>query len=187
MQSVHAEVLRLRVEVQSVFYSDREDIVINEWRFPKKSLVLVPTGPAHMDSNFWNTQDGEHPLNTFWADRFLAYPKDPQSGPRRKTATALGKATQGRCQNLEDRGEPRFISSGMADNYMPYGVGERTCPGRFFARREIVAFCANIVNDFDIEILTTEKIFESSSAFYGLGTQRPLKSVPFKIRRRARC
>ena len=183
---MHAEVLRLRVEVQSVFCSDREEIVINEWRFPEKTLVLVPTGPAHMDSDFWSTQNGEHPLNKFWADRFLAYPNDPQSGPRKKTATAVGKATQAQCQNLEDRGKPRFISAGMADNYMPYGVGERTCPGRFFARREIVAFCANIVNDFDIELLMTDKNFESSSTFYGLGTQRPLKSVPFKIRRRAR-
>lgn len=184
---MYAEVLRLRVEVQSVFCSDREDIQINEWCFPKKSLVLVPTGPAHMDPNFWNTRDGEHPLNTFWADRFLVYPNDPRSGPRRKTAAALGRIRQDRSQDIQDPGEPRFISAGMADSFMPYGVGERTCPGRFFARREIVAFCANIFNDFDIELLTTEKNFKSSSTFYGLGTQRPLGSVPFKIRRRANC
>jgi len=184
---VYAEVLRLRVEIQSVFYSDREDIQVNEWRFPKKSLLLVPTGPAHRDPDFWNTRDGEHPLDTFWADRFLVYPNDPLSGPRRKTAAALSKSEQDRIQNLIDRGKPRFVSTGMADSYMPYGVGERTCPGRGFSRREIVAFCASIVNDFDIELLTTQKHFESSTTFYGLGTQRPLGSVPFKVRRRAKC
>ncbi|MCJ1245233.1 hypothetical protein MMC30_002436 [Trapelia coarctata] len=179
LQAVHAEVLRLRVEVQSVFYSEREDIRINEWRFPKKSLVLVPTGPAHRDTNVWNTQDGARPLDTFWADRFLAYPNDPRSGPIRKPAALAEKPIRQKSNN-----EPKFISNGMADFYMPYGVGERTCPGRFFARREMVAFCAKIVNEFDVEILSREKDFKSNTIFYGLGTQRPLNRIPFKIRKR---
>ena len=180
LQSVHSEVLRLRVEVQSVFTSATEEIRINEWRFPKKSLILVPTGPAHRDPNFWNTRDGKYPLDTFWADRFLAYPNDPRSGPIRKSEAAIGKAA---CKQTQDN-TPRYISTGMNDSFMPYGVGERTCPGRFFARREIVAFCAKVVNELDIEITSTEKEFAISPAFYGLGTQRPLRDIPFRVRRR---
>lgn len=63
-------------------------------------------------------------------------------------------------------------------------IGERTCPGRFFARREIIAFCATIINDYDVELLTSEKSFKNGSIFYGLGTMRPLKRIPFRVRKR---
>ncbi|KAL8773411.1 MAG: hypothetical protein Q9194_004341 [Teloschistes cf. exilis] len=42
LQSICNELLRLRVEVQTIFSSDKEDIQINEWRIPKGSLVVVP-------------------------------------------------------------------------------------------------------------------------------------------------
>lgn len=76
------------------------------------------------------------------------------------------------------------MTSGLANSYMPYGVGERMCPGRGFARREIIAFCALMVDRFDIEIVPTKKEFELNPLFYGIGTQRPLRSIPFKIRKR---
>lgn len=79
LQSIYSELLRLRVEVQTVFSSDKEDIRINEWRVPKNSLVIVPAGAAHRDPTFWNTKNGEYPLDRFWADRFLAYPSDIKS------------------------------------------------------------------------------------------------------------
>ena len=186
LQSVHAEVLRLRVEVQSVFYSEREDIRINEWRFPKKSLLLVPTGAAHRDEKFWNTRNGVHPLDEFWADRFLLRGNDPQSGPRKRTVTESSLAPHESTKITTNDSELKFISSGLANSFMPFGVGERTCPGRFFARREIIGFCAQIVHEFDIEILGKEDNFGVSSAFYGLGVQRPLHKIPFKIRRRVK-
>ena len=184
LQSVYAEVLRLRVEVQSVFYNEDHDISINELRFPKKNLLLVPVGPAHRDASFWNTKDGKHPLHEFWADRFLIYPNDPQSGPRRKYGGTLKNLDRGLSQTTADLGEPKFVSTGLTDSFMPYGIGERACPGQFFARREIVSFCAQLVQGFDVEILSTEKHFKSSSLFYGLGTQQPLGKIPFRIRKR---
>ena len=181
---MYAEVLRLRVEVQSVFYSEHEDIHINEWRFPKKSLVLIPTGPAHRDTSVWNTRGGEYPLDEFWSDRFLVYPNDPRSGPERKAATTCGNnARHHQVRGEKDPGTSSFVSSGLANFYMPYGVGEPTCPGRLVARREIIVFCAKIMMEFDIEILTRERKFQMDSAYYGLGTQRPLRGIPFRMRR----
>ena len=176
--------LRLRVEVQSVFYSEREEIRINEWRFPKKSLLLVPTGAALRDEKFWNTRNGVHPLNEFWADRFLLRENDPQSGPRKRTVTEPSLAALERAKTTTNNNEPKFISSGLANAYMPFGVGERACPGRFFARREILTFCAQVVHQFDIEILSNETNFQLSSKFYGLGTQRPLHNIPCRVRQR---
>ena len=184
LESVYAEVMRLRVEVQAVFCSDREEIRVNEWIFPKKSLVLVPTGAAHRDEDSWNTKDGKHPLDKFWADRFLAYPNDPQSGPLRRNVTdhAKPKGSPNIHGNITNK--PRFVKSGLSDMWIPFGVGERTCPGRGFAKRQIIAFCATAVLEFDLEILSTERDFETSPSFYGLGTVRPLRHIPFRVRRR---
>lgn len=186
LQSVQAETLRLRVEVQTVFSGYQEDTLINEWRIPQRSLVVVPSGAAHRDSNFWNTKDGQHPLDTFWADRFLAYQNDPRSGPRRYTAADGGISRQEtpKAGSADDGGQPKFVSSGLANSYIPFGIGERMCPGRGLARREIVAFCAIIVQSFDVEFLSPQKVYKLDPAFYGIGTQRPLGSIPFKIRKR---
>ena len=131
-------------------YSDQEDILINELRFPKKNLLLVPVGPAHMDANFWNTRDGKHPLNQFWADRFLAFPNDSRSGPQREYNEESSKPRESQPRKVTDLGEPKFVSAGLTDTFMPYGIGERACRGRFFAKREIIAFFARTVNNFDI-------------------------------------
>ncbi|MCJ1270046.1 hypothetical protein MMC22_009940 [Lobaria immixta] len=184
LQSIYAEMLRLRVETQTVLSSDREDIRINEWQFPKKTLILVPCGAAHRDLSFWNTKEGEHPVDQFWADRFLIYPDDRRSGPRKNGTADLDKFGEKATEAAADPGKPKFVNSGLANSFIPYGIGERTCPGRGFARREIIAFCAIMVHQFDLEILSTEKDFKISPAFYGLGTQRPLRKIPFKVRKR---
>lgn len=185
LQSVHAEVLRLYVEVESVFMSTRHDIRINQWRFPRNSLLLLPTGPAHRDESFWNTREGQYPLDQFWADRFLAYTNDPKSGPRKKITVENEKIKKNPRRTASSTKESTFINSGLANSYMPFGVGDRACPGRFFARREMIAFCALIVDRFEIDILSTEKEFKISPAFYGFGTQRPHNNIAFRIRHRA--
>lgn len=185
LQSIYAEVLRLRVKVQSVFRGKSEDITINEWKFPKGNLVLVPTEPAHMDSNSWNTKDGKYPLSQFWSDRFLIYPDDPDSGPRLPKTTGLRKNKEHLTRGCSVApSTPKFSTAGLADMWIPYGIGERTCPGRFFARREILAFCATIVQEFDIALPRSNVHIPSNSVFYGLGVQRPLHKLPFKIRKR---
>lgn len=183
LQSIYHELMRLRVEVQTIFNSDKEDVHVNEWRIPKGSLIVVPAGAAHRDPNIWNTRDGQHPLDQFWADRFLAYPDDPQSGPRNPI-----QSTVNRVETPSDGargGRPRFVSSGLADSYMPFGIGERTCPGRGFARREIIMFIALIVGQYDIELLPAKRNYEATTEFYGIGTQRPKNKIPFRVRTRA--
>ena len=184
LQSIYNELLRLRVEVQSIFSSDKEDIHVNEWRIPTGSMIVVPAGDAHRDPNVWNTRNGRHPLDRFWADHFLAYPGDSRSGPRKLTHSKGDVA--GAPDNDFHSVQPRFVLSGLADSYMPFGVGERTCPGRGFARREIIMFCAFVVDRYDIELVLGDRDYETSTTFYGIGTQRPKDKIPFKIRKRLR-
>jgi len=182
LQSIYAEVLRLRTGVQTVFRDNREDIRINQWIFPKKTLVIVPTMEAHMDETYWSTRGGKYPLNRFWADRFLAYPDDPLSGPSRIPDPAREKNA-----SRYNRSGPRFVNVGSSDAFIPYGIGERTCPGRLFARREMVATCAMLVQGFDLELpsLKPDTYVPASGVMYGLGVLRPKGSQPFRIRRRS--
>ena len=180
LQSVYAETLRVRVEAVAILYSERDDIHINEWRIPRNNVLLLQTAPAHMDTDFWYTDEGRHPVDRFWADRFLEYPDKAHSGPTQKTSDESKVAPANNC------GKPRFVGTGLANYFIPFGVGERLCPGRLFAKRLMIAFCAYVVQNFDVEILSDQAHFESNSVFFGIGTQRPKDKIPFRIRKRVR-
>ncbi|KAF7935863.1 uncharacterized protein EAE98_002083 [Botrytis deweyae] len=186
LQSIYAEVIRLHVEVQHVLYSHHSPVHINQWIFPKKTPILVPCGPAHHDAKVWNTRNGEFPLNTFWADRFLLYPEEAMSGPMITTPSSNGVSQFMSSSRPKNSSKPIYCESVMRNSFIGYGVGERTCPGRFLAKREIIAVFARIVQQYDIELLTKEKHFKHSMAFYGFGTQAPKNKIPFRIKRRER-
>ncbi|THV51762.1 hypothetical protein BGAL_0100g00310 [Botrytis galanthina] len=186
LQSIYAEVIRLHVEVQHVLYSHHSPVYVNQWIFPKKTPILVPCGPAHHDTKVWNTRNGEFPLDTFWADRFLLYPEDILSGPMITKLSSNDVSQFMSFSSQKDCSKPIYCESVMRNSFIGYGVGERTCPGRFLAKREIIAVFARIVQQYDIELLTKEKNFKHSMAFYGFGTQAPKNKIPFRIKRRER-
>ena len=149
---------------------------VNEWMLPKGEIVLIATTPAHMDKEVWNTgKASEYPLNRFWADRFLVYPGDPESGPRRRSYTEASK-------DLE-RGEPHFSLDDLGGSWIPYGGGFRACPGRHFAKREILMTLAIMVTLFDIDV-DGSKALQTDPRANGLGAQRPKNQIPFRIRKR---
>ena len=178
LQSVYSELLRLRVEVQTIFSSETEDIRVNQWKIPQGGLVVVPAGAAHRDPNVWNTGHGKYPLDQFWADRFLVYNGDKQDILTSPSDSDLKGASTGKA---------KFVNSGLTDTFMPYGIGERTCPGRGFARREIITICALFVERYDIKFVNKRQDFGMSTTFYGIGTQRPRSLIPFRIRERGDC
>lgn len=182
LQSTCNELLRLRVEVQTIFSSDKEDIRINERRIPQGSLVVVPAGDAHKHPKAWNTRNGQYPLDRSWAERFLTYPGDPQSGPRKPSH--LDSHINKTFGHPLQYGASKLVTSGLTDSYMPFGIGGRTCPGRGFASGEII-FCAYSVDWYDIELLSFhDRDYETTTAFYGKGTQRPKGKAPFKVSQR---
>ncbi len=189
LQSVYAETLRLRVHVYITRCPERKNLDIKGWTFPKDKAVLVSSTPAHMDESAWNCgRNGSKPLTKFWAERFLVYPNDPHGGPQKKTLdttqTRDPTIDSSETDKAKDDAEPEFSMNGMIGSWIPYGGGPRACPGRHFAKREIMMTCALIVSIFDVEILADEVALEMNPADYGLGTLRPVDKVPFRIRRR---
>lgn len=183
LQSIYAETLRLRVRAYAARYTDQSELQLNEWIFPKNSVLLVATTPSHMDSAVWNTKNGNHPVDTFWADRFLEYPGDPSSGPVKRPATQDGQQPALSPTNATATG-PKFSMSGTNGIWIPYGGGPRVCVGRTFSKRAIIAASAFMIALFDVEILADDKALRMDPKFYGLGGQMPMGKVPFRIRKR---
>jgi len=83
LRSIYAETLRLYAQPLLVFSSPKEDVVVGRWKLPRGKIGCVDTALLHMDEDVWNTKNGRHPVNTFWAERFLVDSKDLHSGPLR--------------------------------------------------------------------------------------------------------
>lgn len=184
MQSIYAETLRLRVRAYAARYTDRTAFSIKRWFFPKKSIILVSTTEAHMDESFWNTKGGMHPIDKFWADRFLIYENDPTSGPQSKTQLSQAQSNDSEVPESGPSRGPRFSLAGTNGSWLPYGGGARACIGQAFSKRAMLAACAIMAMEFDVRILADEEALTMDPRFYGLGGQRPVGKVPFKIRRR---
>lgn len=117
--SVYAETLRLYIKVHAAFSSPHEDITLGQWVLPKGGIALISSEPAHMDADFWNTQDGKHPLQSFWADRFVIDPSDPSSGPiipELRESMSFGKDA-----TSVPKTEPYFSTEGCEGAWLPYG------------------------------------------------------------------
>ena len=177
LNSVYAEVLRLRVEVQTVFYHEEEQITIGGWQVPRKTPIIVPVSPGHKDESFWNTENGKYPLDQFWAKRFLVNAPKPASNTGRPQQTHAK-------QESKTNGTPKLVTTGMANHFMPYGIGSRACPGQHYAKRQIMAFCAYIVHQYNVELLCADKHIAHDTRLYGLGTQLPKQKIKFRIQRR---
>lgn len=196
LSSVYAETLRLYVKVHAAFMAPHEDVNLGKWLLPKGGIALTSSEPAHMDTTLWNTKNGEHPVHSFWADRFLVDPSDPTSGPiipelREKTLF------QKRPANLESK--PYYSTEGCEGSWIPYGGknapfsfltstidkysgGHSMCPGRFFSKYVMTTACALLARDFDIELYSSS--IEWSTRRYGFGAQLFKGKLPFRIRRR---
>ena len=185
IKSIYAETLRLRIHVYCVRYTGNQDLEINDWVIPKERVLLVATAPAHMDETFWNTKDGGYPLDTFWSDRFLVDPSDPQSGPVKPTHRQHVGAIDSKGKTTGEAGQVRFSLDGTEGQWIPYGGGTRSCPGRFYSKHVMVAACAMMASFFDVEILADETAGKMNPLFYGFGGQHPIEKIPFRIRKRA--
>ncbi|KAF2194764.1 cytochrome P450 [Zopfia rhizophila CBS 207.26] len=174
LQSLHAESLRFGVQIHIPRAAPHHTVSISNARIPKDELILVSTYLAHNDPDIWNTQEGKHPLDTFWAGRFLIDPHDPFSGPRRRPTQSVPEATR-------LNSEVEFSVEGLEGAWIPYGGGHHACPGRLLAKRIMILFIAVMVERFDIEPMAE---FKYSSPRFGFGVQKPLGKIPFRIKRR---
>ncbi|KAI0468869.1 cytochrome P450 [Xylaria cf. heliscus] len=126
--SVYTEVLRLHISFNAT-REVRQDISINNFSIAKGSLVQAPSQIVHYDEYVWGIDD--HPASEFWAERHLEYVDE--------TGDAIL--------------EPHFLINARPTSFFPFGLGYALCPGRHFAKREILLAVAIIINKFEIEMI----------------------------------
>lgn len=125
LSSVYAETLRLHVKTYFMVSSPHKDVHLGRWSLPKGGIGLMNAGVSHMDEIFWNSRGDEHPVTSFWADRFIIDPTDSQSGP------VSPHARDSDLDKLYEAGDgnttPFFSMSGTEGAWFPYG-GENSRP-----------------------------------------------------------
>jgi Cytochrome P450 len=78
---------------------------------------------------------------------------------------------------------PIFSNNGLSGAWIPFGGGQHQCPGKNFAKQEIILCNAVMCSFFGIELLPMVKLGLSKD-FYGLGTLPQKGKVPFQVRQR---
>ncbi|RKK83075.1 hypothetical protein BFJ63_vAg12946 [Fusarium oxysporum f. sp. narcissi] len=188
INSIYLETLRLRVASPVGRTSIISNLKFGKWQLKKGVGMLSSSWVGGHDPDFWNTghvQPGgveEHPVESFWAERFLVYENDPASGPVRPTTSAEKPAKR----TSEDDRKARSTIDGTQGYWYPYGGGTKMCPGRFFAKQELIAAVAVALRAFDIELVDPEAASKvrPNMDYFPFGTIPPKGKVAARIRRR---
>ena len=183
VQSIYAEVLRFHNGTVINRVPRTSNFMIAGWHFPKDKPIMVSTYDTARDTSVWNqgTVNDPHPVYEFWPERFIVDPSNPFSGP-----VVPDMAIQQRMTDAApEKSSPRFTMDRTEGSWVPYGGGSRMCPGRHFAKKEIIVTMAMFLTAFEIELLDTGSGIENDMDYFMFGVMHPKGKVPARIRRRA--
>ncbi|KAF2115749.1 cytochrome P450 [Lophiotrema nucula] len=161
LQSIYAETLRKYVSVMMV-RKTRQASRLGGYTVPIGKKVVICNYSEHMNEALWQPETGNdlHPVGQFWGRRFLSYSKDAPN-------------------------TPTFATENLGRKWMPFGVGERMCPGRHFTKHQMLLTFALLSSNFDIELtVSTGNKAEPDMTHFGYGTMGPDRPMPFRIRRK---
>lgn len=190
LQSIYAEVLRLQVGIVLPWMAS-EEFRIDGWSVQQGETVVASTWHAGRDPLVWNTGsvDDPHPVDEFWAERFLVKNDAVHVGPVRKSpeepppSCLQQQQQQQQSSSTSDKSSTcTFSLAGTAGSWIPYGGGTKVCPGRHFAKQEMIVASAMLLSAFDIEI-TGEKRIVPDERFFMFGILPPRGDIRARIRR----
>jgi hypothetical protein len=115
LSSVFAETLRLHFTSILPVTPMRGALSVGKWSIPQGSYGMICTGVSHKNPEIWNTKNGLHPVDSFWADRFIVDPSDSSSGPVKPEAR---EELQVKPSEYD---KPQFSSEGLNSTWFPFG------------------------------------------------------------------
>jgi cytochrome P450 len=182
LSGIFAETLRLYVTVFVPVINMHGDLDLGRWRIPQGSYGLMNAGIAQRNEDVWNTRQGAHPVDSFWADRFIVDPADPESGPVRPEARQKYGAASSAGAEADVPDKPYFSTEGLDGSWIPFGGGKNMCPGRFMAKGIMAFTMALLATKLDIE-LKVDSVRLGTDRF-GMGVELPQHKIPFRMRKR---
>jgi cytochrome P450 len=119
----------------------------------------MPTDAVHFNEEAW-TQAGRPPkipLKQFDATRFL----------------------------VPTENGPAFDQDGLNGVWIPFGGGDRMCPGRHLVKLEMLFSFAYIFANYDVELMPMDaEGVQCNMRYAAFGTLPPNVPVPFRIRKK---
>ncbi|KAL9024902.1 MAG: hypothetical protein Q9196_006174 [Gyalolechia fulgens] len=193
LQSSYAETLRMYVAVYIIRKPIYEDAQLLQYTIPKEGMMVISSAMAHMDERNWNLGTlEEHPVESFWADRFLTYDRPTASPSSASPGYCTDSTSVKRPGTLpssaacaDGPAEAKFSLNGYGGAWIPFGGGIHQCPGRHWVKLQMLLSFAMISAAFDIELLAPAQDLKVDMAKYGLGALQPAEKVKFKIKRRS--
>ncbi|MCJ1383803.1 hypothetical protein MMC17_006917 [Xylographa soralifera] len=179
LQSIYTETLRLYVSTSIIRSPENADIKLGAWIIPKGTLIMIPSFVVHHNQALWSdAPNGSRSVETFCPDRFLRYP-----GPSQPITTRTIETPDPR--KVDSSAALLFSSEDLSGYFMPYGGGHGMCPGRHFAKQEIIGALAIMVTLFDIELSENGAgRVQPDMGGFGMGALKPKQKVAARIRRR---
>lgn len=192
LQSSYAETLRLYVAVYIIRKPEYEDAQVLDYRIPKDKMIVVSSAMAHMDKRNWNLGTlEEHPVERFWADRFLTYGGNNSRSSSASAITSIPPTSSSSAStsslpttSTAKAQEPRFSLDGYSGAWVPFGGGIHQCPGRHWVKLQMLLSFAIVSSAFDIELVPGKTKLKVDMAKYGLGALNPAEKAGFRIRRK---
>lgn len=155
LRAVYAETLRLHVATL-ITRTVKKEHSVGSWLLQQDQNIIVSSNVEHMHPQ-WDVPG--HPATKFYPERFLS------------------RSETGKVE------EKTFSLDGRQGQWIPCGLGEHMCPGRHFAKQEMILNAVVVLKTSEIEIMAAEG-WRPSNDFerYGFGTQQPKEKVPFRVR-----
>jgi cytochrome P450 len=170
LQSCYAETLRLHVSSAALRTNRFEDYQLGNFVIKKNQCVLLPTRPSALNQKAWGERCSglKKSLQEFDADRFL---------------TEVG-SKGGNCRGEnETKPEPTFSMDGLAGLWIPFGGGHHICPGRHFAKMEMMVTLAVLLDSYDVELeMSKHSKVQEDLWYYPNGALPPRTAVAFRIK-----
>ena len=194
LTSIYMEALRFCAATSVGRKPLKSGFRLGGWDLEPDATLISIAWFGGRDAKFWNAggsgrpgAEDSHPVDSFWAERFLEYPDDPTSGPIRKSGT-MAKTPRGRALTADDDKGARLITTGIQGHWFPYGGGTNQCPGRFFAKQEMLAAVAILIRAVEIELVDPEEARTAAPdmKYFPVGALPPDRPIPVRMRRRAR-
>ncbi|SCN98185.1 uncharacterized protein FFE2_08902 [Fusarium fujikuroi] len=193
LNSIYYETLRLHVASTVGRKSPMDIHAPGGWNFAANLPMLIPSWLAGLDDSFWNSGgtlpggNPQHPVDSFWAERFLEYPNDPLSGPIRKEPSKheMPAAKLPTRSEIDDC-SAKLITKGTRGHFFPFGGGTSKCPGEALAGQTILSSVVFMIYNFDIELCDPNEANNVRSRHRALpfGSHAFDQPVPIRIRRR---